>query len=68
MSLFLDANTKAKVKPVMTMTGVREFIDDQYIPVEMVRIYVYFLFISVYMRISISISIYLSQQIKFCSS
>lgn len=36
VGLFLDANTKAKVKPVMSLAGVREYIDDQYIPKEMV--------------------------------
>ena len=32
---FLDPVTQAKVKPVLTLGGVQEFIDDEFIPVSM---------------------------------
>ncbi len=32
---FLDPVTQAKVKPVLTLAGVQEFIDDEFIPVSM---------------------------------
>jgi hypothetical protein len=36
VAIFLDPATKAKVKPVMTLSGIREHIEDKYIPAEMV--------------------------------
>lgn len=32
---FLDVNTRQKIHPVIDIQGVREFIDDEYIPVEL---------------------------------
>jgi hypothetical protein len=35
VSVFLDPVTRDKVKPVMYLSGVQEFVEDQYIPSEM---------------------------------